>query len=65
LITNTATNNNMYRAHDELQKTTSRGLEMYWAYTGRMDNNNKISPSEMLTILASAKSDEDTKSNLV
>jgi hypothetical protein len=55
----------MYHAHDELQKTTTRDLEMYWAYAGRTNNNNKISPSEMLTILASAESDEDTKSNLV
>jgi hypothetical protein len=55
----------MYHAHDELQKTTTRGLEMYCAYAGRTNNNNKISPSEMLTILASAESDEDTKSNLV
>jgi hypothetical protein len=64
-ITNTTTNNNMYHAHDELQKTTTRGLEMYWAYAGRTNNNNKISLSEMLTILASSESDEDTKSNLV
>jgi hypothetical protein len=58
----------VYHAHDELQKTTTRGLEMYWAYAGRTNNNNnnnKIPPSEMLTILASAESDEDTKSNLV
>jgi hypothetical protein len=55
----------MYHAHDGLQKTTTRGLEMYWVYTGRTNNNNKIFPSEMLTILASAESDEDTKSNLV
>jgi hypothetical protein len=65
-ITNTATNNNMYHAHDELQKTPPpRGLEMYWAYAGRTNNNNKFSPSEMLTILASAEPDEDTNSNLV
>jgi hypothetical protein len=38
---------------------------MYWAYAGRTNNNNKISLLEMLTILASAESDEDTKSNLV
>jgi hypothetical protein len=46
----------MYHTRDELQKTTTRGLEMYWAYAGRTNNNNKISPSEMLTILASAES---------
>jgi hypothetical protein len=51
----------MYHAHDEPQKTTTRGLEMYWAYAGRTNNNNKFLLLEMLTILASAESDEDTK----
>jgi hypothetical protein len=51
----------MYHAQDDLQKTTTRGLEMHWAYSGRTNNNNKISLSETLTILASsAESNEDT-----
>jgi hypothetical protein len=51
----------MYHARDDPQKTTTKGLEMYWAYVGRTYNNNKISLSETLTILASsAKSEEDT-----
>jgi hypothetical protein len=33
----------MYHAHDELQKTTTRGLEMYWAYAyaGRTNNEQQ------------------------
>jgi hypothetical protein len=42
-ITNPTTiNNNMYHAHDVRQKTTTRGLELYWASVGRTNNNNKF-----------------------
>jgi hypothetical protein len=50
----------MYHAHDEPQKPTTRGLERHWPYVGKTNNNKQNSPPEMLTILASAESDEET-----
>jgi hypothetical protein len=50
----------MYHVHDEPQKTTTRGHEMYWTHVGKTNSNKQNSPPEMLTILASAESDEET-----